>query len=118
MTASEIAMRDVRLTLGSHVFHFNCALPGGQIIAITGPSGAGKSTFLNLLSGIESPDSGRILISGKDITSTHPAERPLSLVFQDNNLFAHLDIFTNVGLGINPALKLTGADRARISNAL
>lgn len=118
MTSAEIAMQDVRLTLGNHKFHFDCTLPGGQIIAVTGPSGAGKSTFLNLLAGFEAPESGRVLLAGKDVTGAHPAERPVSLVFQDNNLFAHLDIFTNIGLGIDPALKLTPADRDRISAAL
>jgi thiamine transport system ATP-binding protein len=118
MTAADITMQNVRLTLGSHAFHFDCTLPGGQIIAVTGPSGAGKSTFLNLLAGFETPESGRVLLAGKNVTGVHPAERPVSLVFQDNNLFAHLDIFTNVGLGINPALKLAPADRSRISAAL
>jgi thiamine transport system ATP-binding protein len=118
MTAADITMQNVRLTLGSHAFHFDCTLPGGQIIAVTGPSGAGKSTFLNLLAGFETPESGRVLLAGHDVTGSHPAERPVSLVFQDNNLFAHLDIFTNVGLGINPALKLAPTDRSRISAAL
>lgn len=118
MTAADIAMQNVRLTLGSHAFHFDCALPGGQIIAVTGPSGAGKSTFLNLLAGFEIPESGQVLLDGRDVTGVHPSERPLSLVFQDNNLFAHLDIFTNIGLGIDPALKLTQPDRSRISAAL
>ena len=118
MTAADIAMQNVRLTLGAHAFHFDCALPGGQIIAVTGPSGAGKSTFLNLLAGFETPESGQVLLDGRDVTGVHPSERPLSLVFQDNNLFAHLDIFTNIGLGINPALKLTQADRSRTSAAL
>ena len=118
MTAADIAMQNVRLVLGSHAFHFDCALPGGQIIAVTGPSGAGKSTFLNLLAGFEIPESGQVLFDGRDVTGVHPSERPVSLVFQDNNLFAHLDIFTNIGLGINPALKLTQADRSRTSAAL
>jgi len=118
MTAADIAMQNVRLTLGSHAFHFDCTLPRGQIIAVTGPSGAGKSTLLNLLAGFETPESGRVLLAGHDVTGSHPAERPVSLVFQDNNLFAHLDIFTNVGLGINPALKLAPTDRSRISAAL
>ena len=118
MTAADITVQNVRLTLGSHAFHFDCTLPRGQIIAVTGPSGAGKSTFLNLLAGFETPESGRVLLAGHDVTGSHPAERPVSLVFQDNNLFAHLDIFTNVGLGINPALKLAPADRSRIAAAL
>jgi thiamine transport system ATP-binding protein len=113
-----IEMQKVRLKLGAHAFHFDCRLPAGRIIAVSGPSGSGKTTFLNLLAGFERPDSGRVLMHARDVTAAHPAERPVSVVFQDNNLFAHLDILTNVGLGIQPALKLTSGDRRTISRAL
>jgi len=118
MISRSIAMTDVELRLGIHDFRFDCALPQGQIIAVAGPSGSGKSTFLNLLAGFEQPDRGRILLAGEDVTGKHPAERPVSLVFQDNNLFAHLDLFTNIGLGISPSLKLSTRDRQRVSEAL
>lgn len=118
MKEQGIAMAGVELHLGTHDFRFDCALPQGKIIAIAGPSGSGKSTFLNLLAGFEQPDRGRILLAGQDVTGLHPAERPVSLVFQDNNLFAHLDLFTNVGLGISPSLKLSVQDRQRVSDAL
>ncbi|MGO4564426.1 ATP-binding cassette domain-containing protein [Rhizobium sp. 2YAF20] len=113
-----IVMTDVRLKLGTQEFRFDCNIPKGHIIAVTGPSGAGKSTFLNLLSGFETPDTGTISMGGQDVTSLHPAERPASLVFQDNNLFAHLDLFTNVALGVSPSLKFAAEDRHRISQAL
>jgi thiamine transport system ATP-binding protein len=115
---ADLAMSDVRLRLGTHDFRFDCHLPRGQIIAVTGPSGAGKSTFLNLLSGFETPDKGHIYLNGQEVTKMAPAERPVSLVFQDNNLFAHLDLFTNIGLGVSPSLRLNAADRRRISDVL
>jgi thiamine transport system ATP-binding protein len=118
MKEQSIAMAGVELRLGTHDFRFDCALPHGRIIAVAGPSGSGKSTFLNLLAGFEQPDQGRILLAGRDVTGAHPAERPVSLVFQDNNLFAHLDLFTNVGLGISPSLKLSAQERQRVSEAL
>ncbi|MFJ6324430.1 MULTISPECIES: ATP-binding cassette domain-containing protein [unclassified Rhizobium] len=118
MISRSITMTDVELRLGTHDFRFDCALPQGQIIAVAGPSGSGKSTFLNLLAGFEQPDRGRILLAGEDMTGKHPAERPVSLVFQDNNLFAHLDLFTNIGLGISSSLKLSTRDRQRVSEAL
>jgi thiamine transport system ATP-binding protein len=113
-----LKMSDVRLRLGTREFRFDCDLPAGKIIAVTGPSGAGKSTFLNLLAGFEKPDHGRIALAGEEVTARSPADRPISLIFQDNNLFSHLDLFTNIGLGISPSLRLTPEDRKRISSAL
>jgi thiamine transport system ATP-binding protein len=113
-----LEMTGVRLQLGQQHFHFDCELPTGHIIAVTGPSGAGKSTFLNLLAGFETPDAGHVRLNGEDVTTDSPAERPISLVFQDNNLFAHLDLFTNIGLGISPSMRLNAGDRTRISDAL
>lgn len=116
--ADGIEMHDVCLALGGHAFFFDCDLPAAAVIAVTGASGAGKSTFLNLLAGFDVPTQGRILIAGQDVSAVHPAGRPVSLVFQDNNLFAHLDVFTNVGLGVDPAMKLSRADRSSIVSAL
>lgn len=113
-----VQLDNVGLRLGSRAFHFTCSLAEGTITSVAGPSGSGKSTLLNLVAGFEQPESGRVLISGTDVTGRHPAERPVSIVFQDNNLFAHLDLFTNVGLGISPSLKLNAEDRSAVSSAL
>jgi thiamine transport system ATP-binding protein len=97
---------------------FDLAVEAGSITAIMGPSGSGKTTLLNLVAGFETPKSGGVFIDGKDVTHAPPADRPLSMVFQENNLFAHLDVAANVGLGRSPALRLTAGDRAAISEAL
>jgi thiamine transport system ATP-binding protein len=115
---TSIRLTDVQLTLGSRAFLFDCGFEPGRITAIVGPSGSGKSTLLNLVSGFERPESGRIEIASQDVTDLAPAERPVSLVFQDNNLFSHLDVITNIGLGIHPAMRLRPADRKAISDAL
>src|SRR6218665_3166395 len=114
----DIALSGVRLRLGHADFAFDCRIPGGAITAVTGPSGSGKSTLLNLVAGFEKPDMGDVLIGGAAVTGLHPSERPVSLVFQDNNLFAHLDLASNIGLGISLSLKLSGDDRAAVSSAL
>jgi len=116
--ADGIVLEKVELRLGTKDFRFDCALPAGAVTAVTGPSGSGKSTLLNLVAGFETPDQGRVVIAGEDATDKHPSERPVSLIFQDNNLFTHLDLFTNVGLGISPSLKLSAEDRKAISEAL
>lgn len=113
-----IALKAVQLTLGNKSFRFDCTFERGAVTAIVGPSGSGKSTLLNLISGFEQPESGTVEIDGADVSQLPPAERPVSLIFQDNNLFAHLDLFTNIGLGIHPALKLSQEDRDSISRAL
>lgn len=114
----DIHLHDVRLTLGETRFYFDAIIQPGCITAVIGPSGSGKSTLLNLVSGFDRPDSGRIAFGGHDMTGQHPSRRPVSLIFQDNNLFGHLDLFTNVGLGIHPSLNLSSADRAAVSAAL
>ena len=115
---ADILLRGVRHVLGEHRFYFDCSVGHGMITAITGRSGSGKSTLLNLVAGFEAPEKGRIVIRGQDVTELHPSERPVSLVFQDNNLFTHLDLFTNVALGISPSLRLAKEDRRNVSAAL
>ena len=115
---SEIRLDDVRFSYGETAMHFNAVIPGGAIAAIVGPSGSGKSTFLNLIAGFEFPQSGHIFIGDKDVSKLSPADRPVSMVFQENNLFAHLTVEQNVGLGRSPNLKLTREDRTDITEAL
>ncbi len=113
-----IVLDKVALKLGTADFDFDCHIEAGVITAIAGSSGAGKSTLLNLIAGFERTQSGRIFIAGTEQTASHPSERPVSVVFQDHNLFAHLDIFTNVALGISPSMRLSSQDRDRVENAL
>ncbi|TPW30754.1 thiamine ABC transporter ATP-binding protein [Pararhizobium mangrovi] len=113
-----IVLDGVELGLGDFAVSFDLDLPAGGLTAITGPSGAGKSTLLSLVAGFERPARGRVALGGHDVTRLGPGERPVSMVFQENNLFAHLDVGTNIALGIDPSLKLGKADRERIDDAL
>ena len=97
---------------------FTLRAEAGQALAVLGPSGAGKTTLLNLIAGFERPLGGRVLIDGKDVTHLAPAARPTTMVFQGHNLFAHLIVAANVGLGIDPGLRLAPADKARVQAAL
>ena len=97
---------------------FDLTFAAGEITAVMGPSGSGKSTLLNLVAGFEVPLTGRVLIGGDDYTNASPSERPVSMVFQENNLFAHLDVAQNVGLGRSPSLTLDKADHSTVADAL
>ncbi len=94
------------------------AVPRASITAVLGPSGAGKSTLLNIIAGFESLNAGRLTLDSADHTSTIPAQRPVSLVFQDNNTFAHMTARDNVGLGISPSLRLNATQWASVEYAL
>ncbi|RCS23660.1 thiamine ABC transporter ATP-binding protein [Phyllobacterium salinisoli] len=115
---AKVALEEVRFSYGEMRMHFDLSVPAAQIAAIIGPSGSGKSTLLNLIAGFETPQSGTIHIGHMNVTRTPPAERPVSMVFQENNLFAHLDVEANIALGRSPKLKLTAADRAAVESAI
>lgn len=97
---------------------FDLAVERAEFLSVIGPSGAGKSTLLSLIGGFERPDGGRVLVDGADITGLKPADRPCTTLFQDHNLFAHLSVERNVGLGIDPSLHLTETQRAEVRQAL
>ncbi len=71
----------------------------GEIVAILGPSGAGKSTLLRIVAGLLKPDSGRIVLDGIDITDRPAHVRNVGMMFQDEQLFPHLDVAANVAFG-------------------
>ncbi|MEW9808648.1 thiamine ABC transporter ATP-binding protein [Mesorhizobium sp. ZMM04-5] len=118
--ANSVAVRldKVRFTYGDAAMRFDVECRAGAVTAVMGPSGSGKSTLLNLVAGFETPAAGRVLIGGEDVTGLPPAARPVSMVFQENNLFAHLDVRKNVGLGRSPSLRLDEADDMAIAEAL
>jgi thiamine transport system ATP-binding protein len=97
---------------------FNFDVARGEFVAVIGPSGAGKSTLLSVIAGFDTPQSGHILLDGKDMTKASPSERPVTILFQDHNTFAHLDLWTNVALGISPSLKLDTAEKQAVNDAL
>jgi sn-glycerol 3-phosphate transport system ATP-binding protein len=75
-------------------------IPEGSFTALLGPSGCGKSTTLRLLAGLELPDEGKILLDGKDVTTSAASDRNLSMVFQSYALFPHLSVAENVMFGL------------------
>lgn len=108
--------------LSHHYPTFSCCFDftvnTGEIVAIVGDSGSGKSTLLSLLSGLLSAHSGTARFNGTDFSALEPHQRPLSILFQEHNLFEHLDVFTNIALGIAPNLRLTRLQQAQIEMAV
>lgn len=120
MSNEDISVRldNVTFSYGEAAMRFDAEFLSGTVTAVMGASGSGKSTLLNLVAGFETPVMGRILIGGRDVTALPPAERPVSMIFQENNLFAHLDVEKNVGLGRSAALRLDRTDREAVAEAL
>ncbi|WP_315786213.1 MULTISPECIES: ABC transporter ATP-binding protein [unclassified Bradyrhizobium] len=83
----------------------------GEFFALLGPSGCGKTTLLRMLAGFETPDEGRILLSGEDIAQVLPHERPVNMMFQNYALFPHLNVRDNIAFGLRRA----GMPRAEIA---
>lgn len=108
---------DLRFHWEAMPLRFELQVATGECLAVVGPSGAGKSTLLELIAGFITPVAGQIRWNGQDISHLPPAARPLTTVFQEHNLFPHLDLYANVGLGIHPGLRLTRQDWQRIDTA-
>ena len=106
------------LAQGSFRLTADITLASGSRTAVMGPSGGGKSTLLAAIAGFVTPVSGRILWSGRDITTTPPGDRPVAILFQNHNLFPHLTVAQNVGLALAPRLRLTATERDRVTQAL
>ncbi|WGI21719.1 ATP-binding cassette domain-containing protein [Amylibacter sp. IMCC11727] len=113
-----ITFDNITLTQGDFTLTADLSIEEGHKIALLGPSGGGKSTLLSALAGFKQPDQGRILWNGTDITNAHPAKRPITLLFQDHNLFPHLTVAQNIGLGIRPNLRLSDQEHQIVADAL
>jgi thiamine transport system ATP-binding protein len=92
-------LRDVSLRVADH-----------EVVALLGPSGVGKSTLLCVVAGLLVPDAGSVWLDDTDLTDVPPHRRRIGLMFQDEQLFPHLDVAANVGFGP----RMAGADRATV----
>ncbi len=108
----------VRIDQGAFSLSADLAVAAGSCVAVMGPSGAGKSTLLSAIAGFVPVAAGRISCSGDEIGQARPQDRPVTMLFQDGNLFAHLTVAQNVGLALDPGLKLTPDDHDRVSEGL
>ena len=79
---------------------FNLYIRENEFLTLLGPSGCGKTTTLRILGGFETPDAGRVIFDGKDITDLPPNKRQLNTVFQKYALFTHMTIADNIAFGL------------------
>ncbi len=105
--AREPALRIVSVTkrFGSFtaIDDLSLNINAGEFFALLGPSGCGKTTLLRMLAGLESPDSGSILLDGSDVSRVPPHLRPVNMMFQSYALFPHLDVAGNIAFGLKRA---------------
>ncbi len=99
-------------------YQFNLSVWPGTIAAVSGRSGSGKSTLLDLVAGFVTPVSGEIYWTKKALTELPPDKRPITTLFQRNNLFEHRSAVDNVLVGIDPKLPATGPSVERAHQAL
>lgn len=97
-----IEIRGVNKTFGNFAAlqNINLDIANGELVALLGPSGCGKTTLLRIIAGLETPDSGQIVIHGDDATGQHVRERQVGFVFQHYALFRHMTVFENVAFGL------------------
>ncbi len=100
---STMVLDDLSLTVKENSF-----------VTLLGPSGCGKTTTLRIIGGFESPDTGKVIFDGQDITSLPPNKRPLNTVFQKYALFTHMSIADNIAFG----LKIKNKPKAYINDKI
>jgi len=108
-----IVLENVNKQFGDFVAldNINLEVKTGSLVSLLGPSGSGKSTLLRLISGLETPDQGKIFLTGKDATDQDVRDRNIGFVFQHYALFKHMTVRRNIGFG----LEIRKAPKAKIT---
>ncbi|KPK36907.1 MAG: hypothetical protein AMJ69_12850 [Gammaproteobacteria bacterium SG8_47] len=108
-----VELRGVSKSFGGKpvIYPLDLDIYDGEFVTLLGPSGCGKTTLLRLIGGFEHPDSGSVLLAGRDITDLPPHQRTVNTVFQSYALFPHMSVFDNVAYGLRadacPAAEVT-----------
>jgi ABC-type Fe3+/spermidine/putrescine transport system ATPase subunit len=118
MSSSYLLLNNLSKSFGDEkaVDRITLSVDRGSVLALLGPSGSGKTTTLRLLAGFEQPDTGAIVVDGKDVTQQQPVERRFGMVFQHYALFPHLTVFENVAFGLTEGSR--EARRSRVEEVL
>ena len=105
MARGAVSLREVSKSFGAvaAVRGVSLEVAAGEFLTLLGPSGCGKTTLLRMIAGLESPDRGRLFLSGRDVTDDPPHRRPVNTVFQHYALFPHRTVAGNVSFGLEMA---------------
>jgi multiple sugar transport system ATP-binding protein len=116
---AQISLKDLVKTFGTHtaVNGISLDIRDGEFLIMVGPSGCGKTTTLNMISGLEMPTSGQIVIGNTLVNDLEPGERGLGMVFQDLALFPHMTVFENIAFGLRVKKVPDKEVRARVAAA-
>lgn len=90
----------------------------GEVVALLGPSGSGKTTLLRVIAGLQPADSGTVLLDGRSLDGVPAHRRSIGLVFQDEQLFPHLDVRANVAFGLRMAGRTRHEQTVRVDELL
>jgi thiamine transport system ATP-binding protein len=97
-------IKDLQVERDGALLHYRLRVESGEILAIQGRSGVGKTTLLDTIAGFATPCAGRLEWNGASLLGLDATRRPVSMLFQDHNLFEHLSVADNLRLGLSPAL--------------
>ena len=106
------------LNRGKKKFTYNVEIKSGSFTVVIGPNGGGKSTLILMLAGFLPNDHGAIYFNTQKISHLPPEQRPLSVLFQDHNLFPAMTVYQNTAIGITPNLRPDHAQQKLIEKAL
>jgi len=113
-----LTLKNLTLIQDDFVLQADWSVGSGERVALIGPSGAGKTTLLLAIAGFFTPTQGKIVWKDQDLAAIEPGDRPMTMLFQDQNLFPHLTVGQNLGLGLSPRLRLTLAQTEQIALVL
>ena len=107
-----VELKNINKTYGSYQAsrNVNLGIEKGKLIGLLGPSGSGKTTILRMIAGLETPDSGEVIIDGKVVNDVPASQRGIGFVFQNYALFRYMTVYDNVAFG----LKVQKADKKKI----
>ena len=112
---AEVALRQASKSFGKDtaLADVTMTVPDGSFVVLLGPTGAGKTTTLRLISGLERPDTGDILINGRSVLDATPAQRDVAMVFQQYSLYPHMSVRDNLAFPLRSPILRTPEDEIR-----